>query len=146
MKKRFIATIMVFCLVFSLFTVTSNAASKKKVKYVKVKSTTYQTYRKAYSQNKTLKNQIKSKNNAIKTKNKTISNLNTQLKNKNQQITKLQGDLKSANSMNSWVWNNIKSIGLSYNNKNWTIPAEIPEKFIIDGVTYTVTREEPNNG
>lgn len=136
MKRRFIATIMVFCLVFSLFTVTSNAASKKKkVKYVKVKSTTYQTYKRAYSQNKTLKNQIKSKDNAIKTKNTVIAN-------KNKEIAKLKTDLDSANSMNRWVWSNINSMGIDYEKKTWTIPKEMPEKFVIDGVTYKVIREE----
>lgn len=129
MKRRFIATIMIFCLVFGLFTVTSNAASKKKkAKYVKVKKATYQTYEKAYNENKSLKNQLASKNN-------TINAIKKQLDEKN-------AELESANSMNRWVWSNINSMGIDYEKKTWTIPKEMPEKFVIDGVTYKVIREE----
>lgn len=129
MKRRFIATIMVFCLVFSLFTVTSNAASKKKkAKYIKVNKATYQTYKKAYNENKSLKNQINSKDS-------TINALKKQLSDKD-------AELESANSMNRWVWSNINSMGIDYEKKTWTIPKEIPEKFVIDGVTYKVIREE----
>ena len=54
----------------------------------------------------------------------------------------LKTELDSANSSNRWVWSNLKSIGITYKSKNWIIPKEIPEKFIIDGVTYTVTKKE----
>lgn len=129
MKRRFIATIMVFCLVFSLFTVTSNAASKKKkAKYVKIKKATYQTYKKAYNENKSLKNQLASKNS-------TLNAIKKQLDEKN-------AALESANSMNKWVWSNINSMGIDYEKKTWTIPKGMPEKFVIDGVTYKVIREE----
>lgn len=117
--RRITAILMALCLVFSLFTVTTSAAAKKS-KYVKVKTATYKAYKKAYDENKKLKSQIKANQN-------TISNL--------------KEELDSTNSMNRWVWSNIKSIGISYNGKNWTIPNEVPEKFIIDGVTYTVTKE-----
>lgn len=129
MRRRFIALTMVLCLVFSLFTVTANAASKKKkVKYVKVKKATYQTYKKAYNENKVLKEQIESLQNRVAMKQTAYEDA--------------LEDAESANSMNRWVWSNLKSIGITYNGKNWTIPKEVPEKFIIDGVTYTVTKEE----
>lgn len=129
MRRRFVAIIMVLCLVFSLFTVTANAASKKKkVKYVKVKKATYQTYKKAYNENKILKEQIEALQNRVAIKQTAYEDA--------------LEDAESANSMNRWVWGNLKSIGITYNGKNWTIPKEVPEKFIIDGVTYTVTKEE----
>ena len=34
---------------------------------------------------------------------------------------------------------NLKSMGISYNSKNWTIPESFPTSFIINGTTYTVT-------
>lgn len=134
MKKKMTAIIMVFCLVFSLFTVPTSAIAKK-AKYVKVKAATYKTYKKTYNENKRLKNQIRAKNNAISVHQNAV-------KQRDQRISELQEQLDSANSMNRWVWSNINSMGIDYNNKTWTIPSEMPEKFVIDGVTYKVVQEE----
>lgn len=143
MRRKFIALTMVLCLVFSLFTVTANAASKKKkVKYIKVNKATYQIYKKAYTQNKSLNNQIKAKNNTINAMKKQLTSKNDQINELKRQLANANAELDSVNSMNRWVWSNIKSIGITYSGKNWTIPKEVPEKFIIDGVTYTVTKEE----
>lgn len=136
MRRRFIAMIMVLCFVFSLFTVTANAASKKKkVKYVKVKKATYQTYKKAYNENKKLKKKIASLEKRVAIKQIAYEDAMDQYE------LALE-DAESANSINRWVWSNLKSIGITYSGKNWNIPKEVPEKFIIDGVTYTVTKEE----
>ncbi len=126
MKKRFIIMTMVLCLVFSLFTVTSNAASGSN-KYVKVKYTTYQAYKKAYLNQTKMNKQIKSLKQQVQTKQNTIN-----------QQKKTLADQKS---MNKWLWSNIYSLGLSYKNKTWNIPAEYPSYFIIDGVKYQVIME-----
>ena len=143
MRKRFIAMIMVLCFMFSLFTVTTNAASnKKKTKYIKVKTTTYQSYKKAYNENKKLKKKIKSLEKRVATKQIAYEDAMDQYELALENAEQLQTKLDSANSSNRWVWNNLKSIGITYKSKNWIIPKEVPEKFIIDGVTYTVTKEE----
>lgn len=131
MKKRFIVITMVLCLVFSLFTVTSNAASKNK-KYVKVKYTTYQTYKKAYLNQTKMNKQIKSLKQQVKTKQNTID--------------QQKKTLEDQKSMNKWLWNNIYSMGISYENKTWTIPAEFPQTFIIDGAKYKVVIETVEEG
>lgn len=134
MKKRFIVITMVLCLVFSLFTVTSSAMSKKP-KYVKVKKATYQAYKKAYKNQKTLNNQIKKYKAQISVKQNTI-----------EQLKKKNAELADQASMNKWLWNNVRSLGLSYKNKTWTIPAEYPQSFIIDGVKYQVVFETIEEG
>lgn len=143
MRRRFIAMIMVLCFVFSLFTVTANAASnKKKTKYIKVKKATYQSYKKAYNENKKLKKKIKSLETRVATKQMAYEDAMDQYELALENAEQLQTELDSANSSNRWVWSNLKSIGITYSGKNWKIPKEMPEKFIIDGVTYTVTKEE----
>lgn len=122
--KRITTVFIILVMIFSTFAVTSNAASTTGG-YVKVKNATYQKYKKAYKENVKLKKQIKQQKNTIKALQTKLSNSNT--------------DLEDAESMNSWLWMNIKSMGITYNSKNWTIPASYPSSFIINGSTYTVT-------
>lgn len=122
--KRITTIFIILVMIFSTFAVTSNAASTTG-SYVKVKKATYQKYKKAYKENPKLKKQIKQQK-------ATVKSLRTSL-------SDTQADLEDANSMNSWLWMNIKSMGITYNSKNWTIPASYPSSFIINGSTYTVT-------
>ena len=134
--KRIISMFMVFVFVISVFTVSSSAMSiKAPQKYTKVKTTTLKKYKKAYKENVKLKKQIQSLQSTSDAKDKVVISLKSQLAAK-------QEKLDSANSMNSWIWNNVKSMGISYKSKVWTIPSEFPEKFIIDGATYRVVLEE----
>lgn len=130
--KKTIATILVFVFVICVcFSTTNTDAASKISKYTKIKTTTLVKYKKAYRENKTLKAEIKKlkENNA---------KLKSELKTKNE-------DLSSANSINSWVWMNLKSMGITYNKKVWTIPSEFPEKYIIDGATYIIERSTTND-
>lgn len=112
MKKRIITILLTLCMICGIYTVSVNAASTE---YVKVKKTTYQKYKKAYKQNKTYKKKIKT----------------------------LKQQLEDKNSLNQWTWSSIYSLGLSYKEKTWTLTkSEIPEKFIINGVTYKVVVNE----
>lgn len=142
--KKLISITLVLCLVFSMFTVTSSAMTKKASKYVKVKRTTYQTYKKAYTENPKLKKQISSLKSTIKSKDAEIARLNAEINKLNNtpdqtdELKEVQEKLDSANSSNKWVWNNLRSLGITYKGKVWTIPAEYPEQFMIDGVIYKV--------
>ena len=140
--KRIISMIMVLCLVFSMFTVTSSAMSKKTSKYIKVKRATYQKYKKAYNNQKNLKIEIQNlgeENYGLK---RQVNDLTNTVAAKDEEIARLQEELEDQKSLNRWVWNNIYSLGLSYKGKVWTIPVEYPTKYIIDGATYTVQFEE----
>lgn len=141
MKKKFIVITMVLCLVFSLFTVTSSAATKKASKYTKVKTTTYQKYKKAYNNQKTLKKKINSLNLKLANKQADYEDAIDQYEIALEENEKLTKELNETKSMNKWLWNNIYSMGISYENKMWTIPAEFPQTFIIDGAKYKVVIE-----
>jgi predicted RND superfamily exporter protein len=130
MKKRFTAIIMVLCLVFSLFTVTTSATSKVS-KYVKVKTATYQKYKKAYNENKKLKTQIKE----LKSENK-------KLKEELKKIDELKQNLEQQKGINNWLWMSLSSLGISYSNKTWSVPKTFPETFIINGAKYKVVIQE----
>ena len=86
-----------------------------------MKKSVYLKYKRAYTENVKLKKTIKQQKNTIK---------------------QLKESTDDKNSMNSWLWMNVKSLGLSYSDKTWTVPNEFPEKFIINGTTYTVIKEE----
>lgn len=140
--KKFITLTITLCLIISAFTVTTNAAdNKKKAKYIKVKKATFQTYKKAYSENKKLKKKITQLEKALANKQIDYEDAMDQYELALENCKKLETELASQKSSNQWIWNSVRSMGIYYKNKNWTIPAELPEKFIIDGVTYTVTKE-----
>lgn len=111
MKKFIITTIMVFCLVFSCSFTTVHAASG----YVTVKASTLKEYKKAAKENKKLK---------------------TQLDKKTKQVKTYRENLEKEKSKSQWVWMQIYSLGLSYNDKKWSVPKTIPNKFMVNGVTY----------
>lgn len=140
--KRIISMIMVLCLVFSMFTVTSSAMSKKTSKYVKVKRATYQKYKKAYNNQKNLKIEIQNLEEENYNLKRQVNDLTNTIAAKDEEIARLQEELEDQKSLNRWVWNNIYSLRLSYKDKVWTIPAEYPTKYMIDGATYTVQYEE----
>lgn len=126
--KRIITIILTFTLIFSSLAISTFAASSSGGKYIRVKKTTYQKYKKAYNEQKQLKKQLKtakSQLNALRRENES-----------------LQNELEEKNGLNSWTWMSIKSLGLSYDNKEWTIPSEFPSTFMINGTTYTVRRQE----
>lgn len=120
--KRIITIMLTLTLVFSSCAFSCFASSSS-TGYIKVKKATYLKYKKAYNESKKLKTQIKQLKNTIET---------------------MQKEADNKDSMNSWVWMNIKSIGLTYKDKTWTIPADIPEKFMINGTTYYVVKENKN--
>lgn len=111
--KRIITIMLTLTLVFTSCAFSCFASSSSG-SYVKVKKATYMKYKKAYKENKKLKEAIKT----------------------------LQEEADNKDSMNSWVWMNIKSIGLSYKDKTWTISKEIPDKFMVNGTTYYVVKGE----
>lgn len=151
--KRIVATVLIFVFVFSCFIVPTNAMSiakkKKKVKYIRVKKATYQTYKNAYNSVPGLQQQINSLQASNQAKDQQIANLTNQiaaLQNKSDQseeLAQVKEELENQKSLNRWVWNNIYSLGISYKGKVWTIPSTYPEKFMIDGATYTVQFEQP---
>ena len=143
--KRIISITLVLCLVFSMFTVTSSAMSKKSGKYVKVKKATYQKYKKAYNNQKNLKVQIQKTGEENYGLKRQVNSLTNTVAAKDQEIARLQEELEDQKSLNRWVWNNIYSLGLSYKDKVWTIPAKYPAKYMIDGATYIVQFEEVEN-
>lgn len=131
MKTRFITIIMVLCLVFGMFTVTSSAYSG--TKYVKVKASTYQKYQKAYKQNKKLKKELKDYI-------ATVSELTMQLEATYDELDATKLDLEDKESMNDWLWNSVYGLGITYKDKVWTVPEEFPQQFRVRGTTYTVRR------
>lgn len=118
--KKFITIILTVALLFGTFTISTFAASSSGTGYVKVKKSVYLKYKRAYNENVKLKKTIKQQKNTIK---------------------QLRESTDDKDSMNSWLWMNVKSLGLSYSDKTWTVPNEFPEKFIINGTTYKVVKE-----
>jgi uncharacterized protein YlxW (UPF0749 family) len=116
MKKKLITIFMVFCLVFTVGSISTSAVAKVS-QYTKVKTTTYVKYKKAYKELKEIKKENKELKKELKTQKEKV---------------------KDQKSMNSWLWMNIKSLGISYNKKTWTIPASYPSQFMINGATYKV--------
>lgn len=136
--RKFVSLALIFCFVLACFTLPCSAATKKKKKkYVKVKSATYQTYKKAYKENAQLRAKIRDQE-------KTINNLknNNNVSQIAKELEKTKEELENQKSMNKWVWSNIKSMGISYNSKTWTIPEEYPTSFMVDGVKYVVVLPE----
>ena len=127
MKKRIVAILLIMGVLFSVSSLSVNAASKKSAKYVKIKKTTYQKYKKAYKENQKYLDEIFA--------------LQDDYEKIYQENANLKEELDKTKSQNSWIWNNVRSIGLSYSNKTWTIPSAIPESFIVDGVKYKVVIE-----
>lgn len=121
--KRIVTIILTFTLIFSSLAVSSFAASSSGGKYVRVKKATYQKYKKAYTNQKKLKLTIKQQKNTIK------------------QLEASNAELEQQSGINDWLWMSINSLGLSYENKTWTVPAEFPSTFMINGTKYTVRRE-----
>lgn len=145
--KKFISITLILCLVLGCLTVPCSALSKKnkkKKKYVKVKSATYQMYKRAYNENADLKATIANQQaeiNNLRASNNTEA-LSAELTQAKADLAQAKADLESANSMNSWVWMNLKSLGITYNSKTWTIPSAYPESFMVDGVKYVVVVPE----
>ena len=134
--KKFISIILILCLVLGCLTVPCSALSKKskkKKKYVRVKSATYQMYKNAYNENADLRATIA--NQQAEINNLKASNNTEAL---SAELAQAKADLESANSMNSWIWMNLKSLGITYKSKTWTIPSEYPASFMVDGVKYVV--------
>ena len=156
--KKFITIMLVFALAFSTLTISTFAASSSKTTYVKVKKTTYLRYKKAYEANKKLKVTIKqqkatiasltSENEDQKATIDSLTNENANLKEQlnnmspNDDIDELKHRLSQQEDINDWLWMSFRSLGITYTNKTWTVPASYPEKFIINGTTYTVIKEE----
>lgn len=139
--KKIITTIIILAVILGGFTVMPKAASK----YIKVKAATYEKYKKAYKTNAKLKKTIANQKSALDAKEKEIKRLKKELdlaKDENADIYELKSQLESAKSMNQWVWSCIKSIGITYKDKTWSVPTELPTKFIVDGVTYKVVLTE----
>lgn len=119
--KRIITIILTLTLVFSSCVISTFADSSTGTGYVKVKKSVYLKYKRAYNENVKLKKTIKQQKNTIK---------------------QLRESADDKDSTNSWLWMNVKSLGLSYSDKTWTVPNEFPDKFIINGTTYKVIKEE----
>lgn len=117
--KKFITILLTLTLILGACTASTFAASKGGAK-IRVKKATYMKYKKAYKENKQLKITIDQQKKTIESMQKTADD---------------------KDSINSWVWMNIKSMGIKYNNKTWTIPSTLPDKFIINGTTYYVVKE-----
>ena len=116
--KKLASIVLILIMMFSTFAVTVNASSDE---YVKVKKATYQKYKKAY------KNQEK---------------LKTKISDQKEQIKKLKKKLEDKDSMNSWLWMNVKSLGITYDSKTWTVPKTFPAQFMINGTFYKVVIKE----
>lgn len=135
--KKFISIIMIFVFVISVFTVPSSAMTKKKkAKTIKVKKATYEMYKKAYKENTTLQGQLKAKESTNAALKKQLNDKDKQIAQLKDQLAKKTEECEAEKSRNSWVWNNIYSLGISYSSKTWYVPEEINTKWIIDGVTY----------
>lgn len=135
MKNVYRTTIvlaLITALAMSMVTVTSSAAAKEKT--VKVKKATYKKYEKAYKELK----KIKKENKKLKKK---LDSCEATLDDSIDTIERIDKELESQKSMNQWVWSNIYSMGISYKKKVWTIPAEMPNSFMVDGVKYEVKHE-----
>ena len=136
--KRFITLTLALCMILSCFTITSSAMTKKPKKYTKVKTATYQKYKKAYKNQKILKDKITDLEIQLAYKQADYEDAMDQYEVALETAEKLQTELDNANSMNRWVWSSLKSMGITYRSKTWTIPNTYPESFIIDGVKYVV--------
>lgn len=77
-----------------------------------------------------------------------LSNENAVLKeqlnnvNSNDDIDELKHRLSQQEDINDWLWMSIKSLGISYSNKTWTVPTSFPTTFMINGTKYNVVQEE----
>lgn len=132
--KKIITMIVIIAVAFTFTMIPVSAASK----YVKVKKTTYNKIKK---QNKKYKKEIGDYKATVSDAVGTINRLNKNLEEKEKELEKVKEELESQKSMNKWMWNSIYSMGMSYKGKVWTVPAEFPESFIMDGVKYTVKTE-----
>lgn len=96
MKKIIIVIIAAF-VIFSVMPAQADAATK----YVKVKKSTFQKYKKAY------KNQASMK--------LTIANQNTTIADQKTKITNLNTTIKDKKSTISWLWSTLEDFGYNYN-------------------------------
>ncbi|MBP5596737.1 MAG: hypothetical protein J6Y02_15225 [Pseudobutyrivibrio sp.] len=69
-------------------------------------------------------------------------NTNSTLRYTEDEYDSVKEALEDAEWQRDWLWNNINSMGITYSDKTWTIPAELPDKFIINRTTYKVIKEE----
>lgn len=144
--KKFITLTITFCMIFSCFTVSSNAMTKIQKKYTKVKTTTYQKYKKAYKNQKSLKNKITKLEKQLANKQAAYEDAMDQYELALEDAETTHDKLDSANSSNKWLWTNLKSMGIQYKNKVWTVPSELPTTFMIDGVKYKVVIQQIQEG
>lgn len=131
--KKFITITLALCMILSCFTITSSAMAKKPKKYTKVKTATYQKYKQAYNENASLRATIEAQQAEIN---------NLRASDCSAELAQVKADLENANSMNRWVWSNLRSMGITYDSKTWTIPEAYPESYMIDGVKYIVVVPE----
>lgn len=131
--KKFITILLTLTLILGACTASTFAASKGGAK-IRVKKATYMKYKKAYKENKELKIKVKQLEKSLALKQMDYEDAMDQY-----EIAMEESDKLS--SQNNWAWMCIKSMGLSYNNKTWTVPSTLPDKFIINGTTYYVVKE-----
>lgn len=103
MKKIIVVLIAAF-VIFSVMPSQADAATK----YVKIKKTTYQKYKKAYKNQASLKSTISKQNS-------TISSQKTTIANQKAQIAELNGTIKDKKSTISWLWGTLEEFGYAYN-------------------------------
>lgn len=131
--KKFITILLTLTLILGACTASTFAASSGGAK-IRVKKATYMKYKKAYKENKELKIKVKQLEKSLALKQMDYEDAMDQY-----EIAMEESDKLS--SQNSWAWTCIKSMGLKYNNKTWTVPSTLPDKFIINGTTYYVVKE-----
>lgn len=119
---------LITALAMNMLTVTSAAAAKEKT--IKVNKSTYEKLKKENKELKKVKKENKRLKKEIKRATKTIGSLDATC-----------SELEDQKSINQWMWSNIYSMGISYKNKTWTIPKEMPSTFYVNGTKYTVNQE-----
>ena len=140
--KKFITIAITACIVFAIIisaTATTHAASPAK-KYIRIKQATYMKYKKAYNNQKKLNITIKQQKNTIKQLEAKNAELEARLANlgPNEDIDEIKHRLEQQSDINDWLWMSIRSLGISYENKTWTVPSTFPSTFMINGSSYKV--------
>ena len=128
--KKLVTILLTFIMIFGTFAVTTNAYSGS-TEYVKIKKATYEKYKKAYKSQGKLKKQIRKLEKKVALKQIAYEDAMDQYDIAAEEYEKQK-------SLNSWLWMNVKSLGLSYSEKTWTVPASYPSSFMINGATYKV--------
>lgn len=99
---------LLFAIWIAFFAMLDSSVANASTKYVKIKTTTYKKYQKAYKKDvPKLKKQVKT--------------LTTQKNNTNKALAEVKADVDKYKSINNWLWDAFEDMGYHYdkNTKHW---------------------------